>query len=79
MLGFSDVESSGPNMTDANTRTCVACGSQAPTTETEYTLIGAKHAWRCKKAVTSDGNAVLEWFCPSCWKKVQAKLSAPQR
>jgi hypothetical protein len=48
-------------------------------TETEYTLIGAKHAWRCKKAVNNDGTAVLEWFCPSCWKKTQAKASTPQQ
>jgi hypothetical protein len=62
-------------MMDQGLRTCVACGAQAPTTETEYTLIGAKHAWRCKKAMADDGSSTLEWYCPSCWKKTQKSLN----
>jgi hypothetical protein len=50
-------------------RTCFSCGAKAPTTETEYTLIGSKHAWRCKKSNEGGGlQAKLAWYCPSCWK-----------
>jgi hypothetical protein len=51
-------------------RTCFSCGTEAPVTQTEYTLIGSKHAWRCKKTVV-EGDALpkLAWYCPSCWKK----------
>lgn len=51
-----------------DSRVCVTCGMKAPPTETEYTLIGHKHAWRCKKTINADGMAALEWYCPTCWK-----------
>lgn len=54
-------------------RTCVRCRAQAPETQTEYTLIGEKHAWRCAKAAGPDGTATLEWYCPKCWKKAFPK------
>jgi hypothetical protein len=38
-------------------------------TETDYTLIGSKHAWRCKKSkVDGDLQPRLAWYCPVCWK-----------
>jgi hypothetical protein len=62
----------GEILTGTLTRTCVRCQAQAPDTQTEYTLIGAKHAWRCNKAKRPDGTNVLEWYCPRCWKKAAA-------
>ena len=61
-------------------RTCVGCGAKAPATETDFTLIGAKHAWRCKK-VNAEGNELprLEWYCPACWKDQRPGSPPPKR
>jgi hypothetical protein len=54
-------------------RVCVSCGAKAPITETDYTLIGAKHAWRCKKVATENSELPrLEWYCPTCWKELRS-------
>ena len=51
-------------------RTCQSCKAEAPVTETGYTLISTKHAWRCKKVSHGEGQpAELVWYCPNCWKK----------
>jgi len=55
----------------------VNCGAQAPVTETDYTLIGSKHAWRCKKTVDESGNPKLQWYCPACWKKASTRSVRP--
>jgi hypothetical protein len=60
-------------------RTCARCHAQAPTTQTEYTLIGSKHSWRCAKATKEDGTHALEWYCPRCWKKVAGKNQPPAK
>lgn len=59
------------DMSESGTmRVCVSCGARAPATETDFTLIGSKHAWRCKKVAAEDGALPrLEWYCPSCWKE----------
>jgi hypothetical protein len=62
----------------AGIRTCVRCHTQAPETQTEYTLIGEKHAWRCAKSTKQDGTHALEWYCPKCWKKISGKPSTPK-
>lgn len=55
-------------------RKCEACKAEAPSTETEYTLIGSKHAWRCKKTtVEGDPQPKLVWYCPSCWRSASRK------
>jgi hypothetical protein len=54
-------------------RICAACGAKAPPTETEYTLIGSKHAWRCRKAPEGEGPPRLEWYCPVCWKNLRSQ------
>jgi hypothetical protein len=46
---------------------CVDCGRSPPPTDTNYTLIGARHGWRLKRA-ESDGRTVMAWYCPSCWQ-----------
>ena len=56
-------------------RTCASCGNVAPSTETEYTLIGAKHAWRRQKAKDAEGKAFLEWYCPTCWRNRTKSIS----
>jgi hypothetical protein len=53
-------------------RKCDTCGAEAPNTETDYTLIGSKHAWRCKKKLVAlETEPRLTWYCPSCWKNVR--------
>ena len=55
----------------ASMRTCHSCKMEAPVTETGYTLISTKHAWRCKKVpLGPDQPPELVWYCPQCWKKL---------
>jgi hypothetical protein len=53
----------------SSSRTCAQCNTEAPVTETGYTLISPKHAWRCKKRTLADGTKQLDWFCPDCWQR----------
>jgi hypothetical protein len=54
----------------SSVRTCQSCNAEAPVTETGYTLISTKHAWRCKKVALGEGQPPqLVWYCPNCWKK----------
>jgi hypothetical protein len=43
------------------------CGRESPETDTDYTLISSKHAWRLIKQKGPDGSVRVEWRCPSCW------------
>lgn len=61
-------------MTSPGTRTCDKCGAAAPVTETGFTLIGTKHAWRCTKVAREDGSSELRWYCPDCWKKTRPNV-----
>jgi hypothetical protein len=47
---------------------CTDCGTAAPTTETNYTLISARHGWRLSLTKTADGRREAVWRCPSCWE-----------
>ena len=51
---------------EAGVRTCVACSIMAPTAASEYTLVGQKYGWRCKRAM-DDRSATIVWYCPACW------------
>jgi hypothetical protein len=50
-------------------QTCADCGEQPPATETNYTLISARHGWRLSRSVDETGQKVMKWRCPECWKK----------
>jgi hypothetical protein len=50
-------------------QTCADCGQQPPATETNYTLISARHGWRLSRSVDANGHKVMKWRCPDCWKK----------
>ena len=54
-------------------RRCEDCGQASPRTQTSYTLIGSGHGWRLVRRVDQAGDIVLEWRCPSCWKKYKAQ------
>jgi hypothetical protein len=61
---------------------CVDCGASSPATETNYTLISARHGWRLTRAERPDGTRLVEWRCPVCWqlqKARKARGSGPQR
>ncbi len=58
---------------DADHR-CVDCGKPAPTTDTNYTLISARHGWRLTRAPDRDGRRIMEWRCPTCWQAHRKKL-----
>jgi hypothetical protein len=50
-------------------QTCADCGQQPPATETNYTLISARHGWRLSRSVDPNGVKLMKWRCPDCWKK----------
>jgi hypothetical protein len=52
----------------ADRKACVGCGKQSPETETNYTLISARHGWRLHRFKLPDGKFDVEWHCPDCWK-----------
>jgi hypothetical protein len=54
---------------EAGGRICVGCSTSAPTSASEYTLVGQKYGWRCKRRVDQARTAALEWYCPTCWKQ----------
>lgn len=47
---------------------CVDCGVLSPATETNYTLISARHGWRLTRLVDATGRSQMEWRCPRCWE-----------
>jgi len=48
---------------------CVDCGTTSPSTETNYTLISARHGWRLTLGQDKNGVRTMQWRCPSCWVK----------
>jgi len=48
---------------------CVDCRTTSPLTETNYTLISARHGWRLTLATDATGARVMEWRCPTCWAR----------
>ncbi len=62
----------------ADAQTCVACGKQAPETETNYTLISAQFGWRLTRYKRDDGTLVLEWRCPNCWREFKRARTPAQ-
>jgi len=53
---------------------CIDCGKQSPETETNYTLISAQFGWRLTRRKAENGEFVVEWRCPDCWRKHKVKL-----
>lgn len=49
------------------TQRCTDCGTTAPPTETNYTLISAQHGWRLSLSTGKDGRREAVWRCPTCW------------
>lgn len=45
---------------------CHDCGKSAPRTETNFTLISARHGWRITFRKV-DGLRLAEWRCADCW------------
>lgn len=52
---------------------CVDCGTSAPRTETNYTLISSRYGWRLTRTADANGRRVMEWRCPSCYTRYRAK------
>ncbi len=56
-----------PAVDSAQPQRCADCGTLAPPTETNYTLISARHGWRLSLSKGPDGRREAVWRCPSCW------------
>jgi hypothetical protein len=54
---------------------CCDCREPKPQTETNYTLISARHGWRLTRRREPDGTLALEWHCPQCWTRRRAESS----
>ncbi len=52
---------------------CIDCGKQSPETETNYTLISAQFGWRLTRRRGDNGDFVVEWRCPDCWRAHKKK------
>ena len=51
---------------------CVECGAVAPDTDTAYTLIGQRFAWRLVHVVDEQGRRIPQWRCDKCWRRAKA-------
>jgi len=49
------------------TSKCLDCKSEAPKTESDYTLI--RTGWRVTRRQALDGSLAFHWRCPDCWAK----------
>ena len=58
-------------------QTCIGCGKKSPETETNYTLISAQFGWRLTRYRDADGNIVIEWRCPNCWRDYKKAKGEP--
>jgi hypothetical protein len=47
---------------------CVGCGSEAPSTHSNYSLISSSFGWRLVRVTLPDGSRRAEWRCPVCWR-----------
>ena len=47
---------------------CIGCGRLSPETDTNYTLISSQFGWRLTRFRREDGEFIVEWRCPTCWK-----------
>jgi len=59
---------------------CVDCRTRSPETDTNYTLISARHGWRLSRRRAADGSFAMEWRCPACWqrfKEATGMVSSP--
>jgi hypothetical protein len=53
--------------------TCVDCRVVSPDTDTNYTLISARHGWRSIVVTDPTGRRAMEWRCPNCWVRYKAE------
>jgi len=60
----------------SDSRECADCGKLPPHTETAYTLISPKHAWRLSRRPGPDGGVIVEWRCPECWRKYKETMGS---
>ena len=54
-------------------QTCIDCGKKSPETETNYTLISAQFGWRLSRRRADNGEFIVEWRCPDCWRTHKKK------
>jgi len=60
-------------MTEPPEPVCDYCGAVAPATDTAYTLIGQRFAWRLTYAVDDNGKRVPKWRCDKCFRRSKAE------
>lgn len=56
-----------PIEAEARVQHCADCQVEAPTTDTNYTLISSRYGWRMTRVEQRDGRRAMQWRCPQCW------------
>jgi hypothetical protein len=72
-MGMSNKRDADDLPPTTNSKICVGCGTVAPPTDSEHTLISMKHGWRVSRAVDGKGRSGMVWRCPTCWTEFRAK------
>ncbi|HEY4013479.1 MAG TPA: hypothetical protein VGM06_09080 [Polyangiaceae bacterium] len=68
MMTSDEKDSIAPVPLDSR-QVCVDCGRQSPPTESNFTLISARHGWRLTRFRDPSGRSTGQWRCPDCWRK----------
>lgn len=55
---------------------CCRCGGTSPATDTNYTLISAKHGWRLVLEHDESNRRIGKWWCPECWSEHRERRKA---
>ncbi len=63
------------------TQVCVQCARTSPATDSNHTLISARHGWRLTREQSASGQLAVAWRCPKCWqqRKVSRAVSAASK
>ena len=59
--------------TAENSKVCIECGTVAPPTDENNTLITMQHGWRLTRSFDTKGRAHMEWRCSPCWATYRKK------
>jgi hypothetical protein len=66
---------------EARVGVCEDCGTNAPASDTNYTVVTSRYGWRLTRVslVSEQGDPpvhAVQWRCPSCWQRYQGRAVA---
>jgi hypothetical protein len=60
-------------------KSCVDCGTLSPPTDESFTMISSRFGWRLTRGVSSSGEPIVEWRCPSCWARLKGRADPSKK